>query len=240
MSVWLKRLLALLVVVAVVGGVVVLRAEHWLSWHMLARHQAQLLALAADHPVLAPVLYMLAYAVIVTVSLPEGALLTVIGGLLFGTVLGTCWAVLGASLGAVGLFVLARPAFGAAVEARAGHLLARIRPGLERDGFSYLLTIRLIPIFPFWMVNLAAALVGMRPLSYAAATLIGIIPSTLVFAAVGSGLETVLASGGKPDLAIIFQLRILGPLLALAVLALLPVLLRHWRRRRRTQDGPTA
>ena len=103
-------------------------------------------------------------------------------------------------------------------------------PGLEQNGFSYLLAIRLLPAFPFWLVNLAAGLSGMRLLPYAAATVIGIMPATFVYASIGSGIGEVLATGGTPNLAVIFAPHILGPLIALAALSLLPVAWRHWKR----------
>jgi uncharacterized membrane protein YdjX (TVP38/TMEM64 family) len=85
-------------------------------------------------------------------------------------------------------------------------------------------------LFPFWFVNLAAALAGMRLLPYVGATLLGIIPSTIVYAAIGSGIGDVLADGRRPDLSLVFSPTILGPLVGLAVLALLPIIWRHWKR----------
>jgi uncharacterized membrane protein YdjX (TVP38/TMEM64 family) len=138
--------------------------------------------------------------------------------------------VAGATLGAVLLFLAVRVALAPLLARRAPRLLARIRPGLERDGFSYLLAIRLIPAFPFWLVNLAPALVGMRLLPYAAATLLGVIPAAVVFASLGAGVGGVLAAGQRPDLGVILAPHILGPLIGLAALSLLPVLWRRWRR----------
>jgi uncharacterized membrane protein YdjX (TVP38/TMEM64 family) len=105
-----------------------------------------------------------------------------------------------------------------------------MRAELHHNGFLYLLSIRLVPLFPFWLVNLAAALAGMRLLPYFGATLLGIIPATIVYAAIGSGIGDVLAEGRRPDLSVIFSPGILGPLLGLAVLALLPIVWRHWKR----------
>ncbi len=200
-----------------------------LSWRGLARHQTRLLALVAEHPILAPVIYWLVYTAWVAISIPEAALVTVAGGLLFGTLLGGTIAVLGATAGAVVLFLVARSAFAATMRRRAGALLDRIRPGLHRDGFSYLLALRLVPA-PFWLVNLAAALAGMRLLPYTTATLVGIIPATFVLAWIGAGVGDVLAAGQSPDLGILFSARVLGPLAALAALALLPVAWRWLRR----------
>jgi uncharacterized membrane protein YdjX (TVP38/TMEM64 family) len=200
-----------------------------LNWSSLARHQAELLAVAEAHPFLAGAAYVLLYATVVALSVPESAIVTVCGGLVFGTLLGGALAVIGATVGAVVLFLVARTAFAKVMARRARGFVDRIRAPLQRDGFSYLLALRLVPAVPFWLVNIGAALCGMRLFPYAAATLIGIVPATFVFAWMGAGVGTVLAAGGKPDLALIFSPQILGPLLALALLALSPVILR-WRR----------
>lgn len=202
-----------------------------LNWASVARHQLMLRGLVAAHPVLAPLVYAAGYAVLVALSIPESALVTVIGGVLFGTALGGALAVIGSTVGAVGLFLVARSAFAATMARRAGALMERVKWHLHRDGFSYLLAIRLVPALPFWLVNLAAALCGMRLLPYTAATLIGIIPATFILASIGEGVRNVLASGQPPDVMVLFTPRILIPLLALALLALLPV---AWRRFQRT------
>jgi len=202
-----------------------------LDWASLGRHQAAIAAWIARHQVIAPLLYAALYAVLTALSVPEAALFTVAGGLLFGTLLGGTLAVIGASAGAVVLFLAARSAFAAQRAARAGSRLTRIREELQRNGFHYLLAIRLIPLFPFWLVNLAAALAGMRLWAFGAATLIGIIPGTFVFAWIGAGVGDVLAAGNRPDLGLIFSPPILGPMVALGLLALLPVAWRKWIRR---------
>ena len=227
----LRHLLPLLLLVA--AGVAIwhsgLAGE--LSWAALAHHQEALRAEVAAHPLLAPAAFVGLYALIVAFSIPEASLATVTAGLLFGPWFGGGLAVLGATLGAVVLFVVARTALAGFMARRAQTLLGRIRPGLERDGFSYLLALRLLPIVPFWLVNLGAALCGMRLFPYAAATLIGIIPVTFVFAWIGTGVGEVLAVGGRPDLSLLFSPTVLGPLVALAALSLAPVLWRHLRRR---------
>jgi uncharacterized membrane protein YdjX (TVP38/TMEM64 family) len=201
-----------------------------ISWATLARNQAALSGWVAAHPVTAPALYVAIYAVAVALSVPESAVLTVAAGLLFGTLFGGMLAVAGSTVGAIALFLAVRHHLADAIAARGGRFLDRVRAGLERDGFSYLLAVRLVPAFPFWLVNLSAALSGMRLLPYAAATLIGVLPATFVYASIGAGIGAVLAVGGKPDLAIIFSPRLLGPLVALAALSLLPVAWRRWRR----------
>jgi uncharacterized membrane protein YdjX (TVP38/TMEM64 family) len=222
----LKHLLPLALLIAGLAALWAFGLRRDLSWASLSHHQAELLATVAARPIEAASAYVAIYAVLVALSVPEGAIATIAGGLLFGTVLGGALAVVGASIGAVVLFLAARYAFADLVAATAAPLMARIRPGIERDGFLYLLALRLVPLFPFWLLNLAAATCGMRLVPFAAATLLGIIPGTLVYAAVGAGLAGVLAGGGTPDFAVIFSPRILLPLLALAAFALVPVV---WR-----------
>jgi uncharacterized membrane protein YdjX (TVP38/TMEM64 family) len=229
----LRRVLPLAILIAVLAALWASGVANQLNWATLGRYQATLDAWIVQHPLAAPVLYAAIYAAATALSLPEGAVLTVAGGLLFGTLLGGTMAVLGATAGALVLFLAARSAFGASMTGRSDSRLARIRAELQRNGFSYMLAIRLIPALPFWLVNLAGALGGMRLLPFATATLIGIIPATFVYAWIGAGLGKVLASGSRPDLALIFSPQILGPLVALGLLALLPVV---WRLRKH-RDG---
>lgn len=226
----LKHLLPLLVLAALGFALWQSGLLRHLSWASLAQHQAKLLSLVAAHPLLAGVLYVLVYTVVVAFSVPEAAVGTVAGGLLFGPLVGGALAVVGATFGAVILFLVARNAFADLLARRAITFIEHIRPGLHRDGFSYLLALRLVPAVPFWLLNIGAALCGMRLVPYTAATLIGVIPATFVFAWIGSGVGTVLAAGGTPDLTLIFSPRILGPLLALAALSLMPVILRRCNR----------
>jgi uncharacterized membrane protein YdjX (TVP38/TMEM64 family) len=222
-----RRLWPLALIGAGIALAFALGLDRHLSAEALAANQAALAALVRANPAATGAGFVAAYAAAVAVSLPGGVFLTLAGGLLFGHLWGTVLSVLGATIGAVLLFLAARHALGPLLARRAGPLLARVRPGLERDGLSYLLALRLVPIFPFWLVNLAPALVGMRLGPYALATFLGVIPATAVFAGIGAGLGEILAAGGRPDLGVILSPGVLLPLLGLAVLALVPVL---WRR----------
>jgi len=226
-----RRLLPLIVILAVLALAYAMGWHQALSWEALGARRASLQQAVADQPVLAALAYVGIYAAAVAVSIPGAVVITVSGGLLFGTVLGTVLAVAGAGIGAVLLFLAARSALGPLLATRAGPLLDRLRPGLERDGFNYVLALRLIPVVPFWLVNLAPALVGMRLAPFALATLIGIIPGAAVFASVGAGIGHVLDAGGTPDLGIILAPPVLLPLLALAALSLMPALWKRWKDR---------
>lgn len=229
---------ALLAMVAALAfGLALTGAPDNLSLERLAARHAALRMAVRDRPVAAAAVFVVAYAAVVAASLPVGAAFTVAGGLLFGAWWGTALSVMGASIGAIAIFLAVRTAFAPTMAQRAPRLLARLRPGLERDGAFYLLFLRLVPLFPFWLVNIAPALVGMRLAPYAAATVLGITPAAFVYAGLGAAAGEVLAAGGRPDLDLALSPSVLLPLLGLGVLALLPVVWRHVAARRRPRDG---
>ena len=223
-----RRFLPLLVLAVAFAAIWASGLTHELTWAGLARNRAALSGWIDTHPLLAGAAFVAAYTVSTALSLPQAVLLTIAGGLLFGTVVGGTLTVLGATAGACILFLAARSALGEGLVRRGGAPMATVRDALRKDGFSYLLALRLIPVFPFWLVNLAASVCGMRLAPFAAATLIGIVPGTFVFASIGSGIGSVLAAGGTPNLSVIFSLPVLGPLLGLAVLSLVPGAWKKW------------
>jgi uncharacterized membrane protein YdjX (TVP38/TMEM64 family) len=230
-ALWL-RLLPLAVLGAGLLAFFALGLQRYVTFQALADHRALLLAWVAAHPALAPLIYVLSYIAAVAFSLPGGVLLTLTGGFLFGTVAGGSYALVGATIGATALFIAARSALGGFLRAKAGPALRRMEAGFRRDAFSYLLVLRLVPIFPFFLVNLVPAFLDVPLRIYVLATAIGIIPATFVFASVGSGLGAVFDEGRTPDLGLVFSPPILLPILGLAVLALIPVVYRRMSGRR--------
>ena len=228
----IKRFWPILLIVALLVAFYALGLTSLLSWPALAARQAELLGLVAARPVASAAGFIALYAVAVAASFPGAAIITVAGGLLFGVVLGAALAVTGATLGASLLFLAARGALRPLLAARAGGLMERLRPGLERDGFLYVVSLRLIPVVPFWLINLAASLSGMRFRDFAAGTALGIIPGTTIFASIGAGVGAILAAGETPDLSLIFSPMVFGPLLALAAISLVPILWRRWKQNR--------
>lgn len=197
--------------------------DSYLSFEILRENREAIVAWAAAHAVLGAVAFISVYALVVTLSLPGAAWLTISGGFLFGIAGGAFYAMAGAMLGAVALFLAARHAFAEVFRARVGGALHRMEEGFRANALSYLLFLRLVPLFPFWLVNLVPALLGVRLWTFTLGTFIGIIPGTLVFASVGNGLGAVLDRGEVPDLRMVFEPGILGPMIGLAVLALVPV-----------------
>ena len=214
---------------------VVLGGGRYLSFAALAENRSWLVTLVIEAGVAAVVAYIAAYAVLVALSVPGAALLTIAGGFLFGPWLGGVCAVAGATIGATVLFVAARAGL-AGLLARAGPFVQRFEAGFRRNAFSYLLVLRLIPVFPFWLVNLVAGAAGLTLPVVVVATLIGIIPVTFIYASLGNGLGSIIAEGRRPDLAILFHPSVLLPILGLAALALLPILYRAWRGRGETAE----
>jgi len=219
----LRRILPVAVLLAGLVLFWVLGLGRYCSFGALNEHHAELTAWVAAHGVLAALAFVLAYALVVAFSLPIAVLITPLGGFLFGPWLGAALAVVGATLGAVIVFLAARTALRDVFRARAGKTLAKLEDGFKRDAFNYLLFLRLVPVFPFWLVNIVPALLGMSLGAYALATLIGIIPGALVYAGLGAGFGMLFERGEMPDLGVIFEWRILLPLLGLAALSLVPI-----------------
>jgi len=217
--------------VLVVGLVIffALGLDHYLSFDVLRDNRDRLTAFVADNLVYAALIYATAYIAVVAFSLPAGAILSLAGGFLFGTMTGSILTIVGATIGATLLYLAARTAFADVLREKAGAAVQRMRKGFQANAFSYLLFLRLIPLFPFWLVNLVPALLNVRPVVYIVATFIGIIPGTVVYVSVGNGLGAVLDAGRDPDLGIIFQPEILWPLIGLAVLSLAPILYKRLR-----------
>ena len=245
----LRRLTPLVVLVVVSVGVIAFGWHRQLSFEEVARHHEALGAFIAMHELQAVAAYIALYVVAVALSIPVGFYLTVIGGILFGAVVGGAAALVGATTGAICIFLIARSAIGEYFVRRAGPLAVKLAQGFRADAFSYLLFLRLVPIFPFWVVNLVAAVCGVRLATFAAATALGIIPPTFIFAFFGAGLDSVITAqqathgacvaAGRPDCRLKFHLHaavtpeLVAALVALGVLALVPVVVKRLRARSR-------
>ena len=219
-----RRLLPVAILLAGLVLFLVLGLDRHFSFEMLSRHHGELTEWVHAHGALAALLFVIGYAIAVAFSLPVAALITPLAGFLFGVWLGATLSVIAATLGSIAVFLAARTAFYDLFHARAGAALAKLEAGFRHDSFNYLLFLRLVPVLPFWLVNIVPALLGMRLDRYALATLIGIIPAAVVYASIGAGFGVVIDRGERPNLDVIFEWRILLPLLGLAALALVPVL----------------
>jgi len=249
------RLIPLALIGLAMAAVFATGAYHHVSLETLLDHRIAIDAFIAAHSVAAVAVYVLIYVAVVALSIPGAVFLTIAGGIVFGTWLGGLAAVFGATIGATIIFFIARSACGETLVRRAGPLAIKIADGFCADAFSYLLFLRLVPAFPFFLVNLAPALVGVKLRTFVIATAIGIVPATFAFAFFGDGLDSALvaqaaayhdcvAAGGADcrlhfDLAMIATPRLLAAFAMLGVLALIPVAVRRLRARA-VNTGPAA
>lgn len=226
----LRKLAPALVLVVGLALVLLLDLHTYFSIDALREHRAVLLDFTSSRPVVAVGGYCLIYAAAVAVSAPGGALLTLAGGFLFGAVLGTICTVTSATVGATLVFLAARTAFSDLLRARAGSTIERMREGFARNALSYLLFLRLIPAFPFFIVNLVPAFLNVPLRIYVLGTFIGIIPGTFVYSLIGSGLGEVFDRNEPFSIANVLDGEIVLGLVGLGIMALLPILYRRWKR----------
>ena len=247
---WLKRLWPLLALLGATAFAFAMGWHRYLTIAALAENREALRGYIEAHKLLSLAAFIGLYAAIVALSLPGGAVMTIAGGFLFGWLVGGAASVVAATIGATVIFLIARSALGDLLAARAGPWLSRFRKGFQEDAFSYLLFLRLVPIFPFWLVNLAPGLLGVNFATYVATTIRGIIPGTFAFALAGNGLDSVIerqqaahqsclaktGSGGQEscsytlDPGALLTPELIAGLVALGLVALVPVAVKWFRR----------
>lgn len=227
---WLRNLPLILVLLVAVAGALTLGDA--VSFDALRDNRERLMAFRDANFIGLTLSFVGIYVLIVAFSLPGAAVASVSGGFLFGLALGTVLNVVAATLGAAVIFLVVRWGPGAALSARieAGEgRMQRLRAGLREHEVNVLLLLRLVPVVPFFVANLLPALVGVRFGNFLWTTALGIVPGALVFTWIGVGLGEVFARGERPDLTLIWEPYILGPILGLCLLAALPIVVKALR-----------
>ena len=215
--------------VAVIGAFTL---RDYLSFQTLADNREALLAFRDAFYGLTLLGFLLAYALVVAFSLPGATILTLTGGFLFATFPGALYNVIGATMGAVAIFLAAKWGLGARLAAQMDTgegLVKKIKDGIDENQWSMLFLIRLVPVVPFFVANLVPARVGVSLGRYVVATFLGIIPGAVVYTSVGAGLGDVFDRGETPNLGIIFEPSVLLPFLGLCALAALAIVLKAVR-----------
>lgn len=244
-----RRLLALAILIALAVVAYFIFGRGMISLQALVSHRASIDAFVNGHRALAVLAYMALYVAAVALSLPGATFLTVAGGFLFGLAIGAAAAVVGATLGATVIFLVARSALGEPLLKWAGPRASHLAQGFRQDAFSYLLFLRLVPAFPFFLVNLVPAFAGVRLATFVGATALGIIPGALVYAFAGTGLDSIIAAQKNAydacmvaghagchlsfNAAGILTPELIGALIALGLLALVPAVVKRLRARSR-------
>lgn len=211
------KIVIVLVFSVAIAAFFLLDLKQYLSLEALKSNRDQLLDFTRQHYTAAVTLFLLAYVLQTLFSLPGAAILTLTGGFLFGSLLGTLYVNVGATAGATLAFLTARYVLRDWVEQKFGHRLSALQQGFAQNAFSYLLTLRLIPLFPFFLINLLSGLTRVSIGTYVAATSLGIIPGSFVYAFAGRQLGTInsLKEIASPNVILAFTL--------LGLLALVPM-----------------
>ena len=204
--------------------------NHYLNFASLKLHHQQLISWTKNNYLEAVLIFMSCYIVCIAVSFPGALFLTMAGGLLFGTLGGAFFVVISATIGSIIIFFAVKFALSDWIAQRTSKWINKMRLGFQENAFSYLLSLRLMPIFPFWVVNIIPALLGIKAGTFITATFIGIIPGSIIYASVGNSLNHLFEAGQTPDLKIIFSPEIFLPLLGLVLLTLLPVFYKKYKR----------
>lgn len=247
----LGRWLPLIALAAIMALVFAMGWHKYLSFKTIGLNYEALKTFIASNTLTALLAYMLVYIVVVALSLPGGLIMTLAGGLLFGWQIGAPATVIAATIGATLLFLAAKTSFGETLAAKAGPSLATLREGFKENALSYLLFLRLVPAFPFVIVNLAPALLGVPLRTYVLGTFLGIIPGTTAFSVAGAGLGSVVeaqnasyqsclaAAPAHPDTACPYSIdtsalvtkELLAAFALLGVVALIPIAIKRWKGR---------
>lgn len=242
-----RRYGALIVIVAAMALLFLLDAHHLITLENVVIQRDRFHSFLAEHAFLSVLGYIAIYSMAVALSLPGGLILTVTGGLLFGWLVGGLAAVLAASIGATIVFLIARTAVGETLSERVGPWLGKLSDGFKKEALSYMLFLRLVPVFPFWFVNIAPALLGVPLKTYVIGTVLGILPATFAFASAGAGLDSVIMAAKNEHAACValkgadackmkihasslLTKELLLALILLGVVALIPVVLKRWRK----------
>lgn len=227
-----RRLAPVLLIVAAIVAAFALGLDDYLSVEALRDNRSALTHFVEQNAVLAVFAFVGLYALSTALSLPGGVVLSVSGGFLFGAFLGSLWVVIAATLGAIAVFLAARTALADGLRTKAGPWLAKLESGFQEDALSYLLVLRLVPIFPFFVVNLVPAFLGVSLRIFTIGTAVGIIPGAFVFASVGAGLGSVFETEGEFSAASALTPEIITALVGLSLLSLIPVVYKRLKARR--------
>lgn len=245
-----RRLLPLIIIVLLFGSFFLFGLDKYLTFQALSENRDVLLNFVNENYLAAILLYMALYIIAVACSFPGGLLMTVTGGFLFGWIVGGTATVIAATIGATILFLVAATSLGEPLRKKAGPWLKKLEGGFAENALSYLLFLRLVPAFPFWLVNIAPAFLGVKLKTYIIGTFIGIIPGTFVFAFIGVGLDSIIVeqkekydacvASGQAACTFDFQLsslittEIILAFVALGAVSLLPIIIKKFRKNEAT------
>jgi len=230
-----KRFLPLVVIVLALTTFFALGGPQYISLDSLRDNQEFLKAFVANNYILAVVGFVVIYAVLVAISVPGAGFLSIFAGFLFGLTTGVPAVIIAATIGATILFLVVRSAFGTGLAAKAGPYMEKFEKGLKENELSYLFILRLVPLFPFFIVNIVPPLFDVKLRNYVLTTLLGIIPGSFVFVSVGYGIGDALSAGQDVPLSgLMFRPAVILPIIGLILLSMIPVVYKTISRNKKT------
>lgn len=226
----MKRFIPLIIIAVLMLLAWYFNLTQYLSYEAIRANRMALVDYVEQHYILAPLVFIGAYITVTALSIPVAVYLTLLGGFLFPQPLSTLYVVTGATIGACFLFFAASTALGETLRERAGPRLAKMRSGFQENAAGYLLFLRLVPLFPFWLVNIAPALLGVPFITFLWTTALGITPGAFVYAQVGTGLGAIFESGEEFSVNALLNNDIKIAFVALGIFALIPTVYRMWKK----------
>lgn len=230
MNKYIKRFSPVAIIIIGMAIVYFTGVYRYLSFQSLKDNHQILQGFVVKYPITVSFCFILSYVVFTALSIPGAIFLSLLGGYLFPEPLSAIYVIFAATCGATLVFFAARTALGDALRKKAGPLLKKMESGFHKNAVNYLLFLRLVPLFPFWAINLAAAFFGVSLRTFIWTTLVGITPGACFYTLVGSGLAEVFKSGNSLSIDSIFNIKIKIALVLLGVLALIPVLIKKIRK----------
>ena len=226
----LVRLVLFAAIFVVITMIFVLGVDEQFSLQILRSHRHELLLWTKKNLFLAGFIFFISYVLVVVLFLPGAIWMTLVGGFLFGTITATALVVTAATVGAMMVFLMARYLLASYFHTKLSRSILKLKAGFESNALNYIVFLRLVPLFPFWLVNIVPAFSNMSFHKYVVGTFLGIIPGSAVYCSIGNGLGEVFDRGDMPNLDAIFELNILIPMIALAFLSLIPIAYRLIKR----------
>jgi len=228
----IKRFVPVAILIAGLGIAIYFDVHKLLSFEAIGQNYGQIKNYINEQYILSLLLFALTYVAVVAFSIPGATVLSLLYGALLGTFVSGTLVVISATIGATLIFLAARYALQDILKDRAGPWLNKMRDGFNDSAVSYMLFLRLVPVFPFFAVNLVPAFTGVSLRIFIITTFFGIMPGTFVFASIGNGIDYIIEQGGTPDLAILITPEILFPLAGLGMLSLIPIAYKKLKRQK--------
>lgn len=228
----IKKLIPIVVIIALIASYYIFDLGQYVTFEKLKAQHAQMQKFTSEHYTLASLIAIVTYIVTVSLSLPIAGLLTIFIGYLFPIPLSTLLVVVGATIGATIIFLAARSASSALFYERVKPFLRKIEPNMRENAAGYLITMRLIPLIPFWLLNLAPAFLNVPLRTFVWTTFVGIIPGSYVYTQAGSGLASVFEESDHFSFGAVFTTEVIWAFALLILFSLIPTiykLIQKWR-----------